>query len=529
MVLHFVREEHNMSRVWATAAVLLAAWLGLSAREEKPAGDELAMVPASARMFYTVRPADAWASDLGKEVRKAFGKDLDDTLKEMKKEMGAGPEALERATVFVSAFRPAEEVGFLLRFSEKIDDEIPTKIARGGKAEKIGGQTVYTNDRSAAFLKDGKILGFGTPAAVKAMLEGKGKRSDALAGALKRAAGKHTLYGYVEPGVLPVKAEAIPLPLAFLKPFLAAKSAEGWADVGLTIKAGGKVEFADEAGAGRGLKAVEAARKIGIAALATLSDELAKGPKELVELAALGEKSLEKATIKKDGASVSATLEVTVGKAPLLAALKESVVKVRTAAARAQSANNLKQIGLAFHNYHDVHGTLPPQAIYDKDGKALLSWRVLILPYIEQDALYKEFRLNEPWDSAHNKKLLARMPRIYAPVGGKNAAPNGTFYQVFFGKGAMFEGKRGLGFRAVTDGLSNTLMAVESAKDVPWTKPDDVAFDGKDVPKLGGLFEEGFNALFGDGSVRFMAKAVKKDTLKALITRDGGEVIGPGE
>jgi len=98
----------------------------------------------------------------------------------------------------------------------------------------------------------------------------------------------------------------------------------------------------------------------------------------------------------------------------------EKVVDIASAgdAGRGQSNNNLKQIAIAFHQYHDTYKSLPLHAIYSKDGKTpLLSWRVAILPFIEQDALYKQFKLDEPWDSEHNKKLIPLMPRIYMPVG----------------------------------------------------------------------------------------------------------------
>src|SRR5215208_5386317 len=75
---------------------------------------------------------------------------------------------------------------------------------------------------------------------------------------------------------------------------------------------------------------------------------------------------------------------------------------------------NLKQIALAFHNHHDANGRLPGN-ICDKNGKALLSWRVQILPYLEEDKLYFEFKLDEAWDSDHNKKLIEKLPKTYAP------------------------------------------------------------------------------------------------------------------
>src|SRR5262249_23416572 len=92
------------------------------------------------------------------------------------------------------------------------------------------------------------------------------------------------------------------------------------------------------------------------------------------------------------------------------------------------------------HTYHDAHDSLPPPAVYDRDGQPLLSWRVLILPYIEQRELFGEFKLDEPWDSPHNLALLPKMPLLYQPYRGGSADPPGyTFYQVFVGKGAAFE------------------------------------------------------------------------------------------
>src|SRR5437773_109335 len=109
---------------------------------------------------------------------------------------------------------------------------------------------------------------------------------------------------------------------------------------------------------------------------------------------------------------------------------------------RSAVANNLKQIGVAFHNYLSAHGTFPASAIYGKDGKPLLSWRVALLPYLEKGNLYREFKLDEPWDSPHNLKLLDKMPKVYAPVAG-DAKEYWTFYRVFTGPGTICEGAKG--------------------------------------------------------------------------------------
>ena len=151
------------------------------------------------------------------------------------------------------------------------------------------------------------------------------------------------------------------------------------------------------------------------------------------------------------------------------------------------SLGNLKQIGIAFHAYADSSVGNLPIDIRDKDGKALLSWRVAILPYIEENDLYKQFKLDEPWDSANNKKLIEKMPKIYAPVRVK-AKEGETFYQVFTGEKAVFGPKKNPRMpESFPDGTSNTGLVFEAGDPVIWSKPADMVFDEKKaVPKLGG-------------------------------------------
>ncbi len=213
--------------------------------------------------------------------------------------------------------------------------------------------------------------------------------------------------------------------------------------------------------------------------------------------------------------------------------LLPAVQAAREAARRAQCVNNEKQIALAMLNYHAANDSLPPAAVKDKAGKPLLSWRVAILPYIEQQALYKEFHLDEPWDGPHNKALIASMPPIYAcPSRPATAgAPGMTSYRVFAGKATAFPPGRAVKFADVTDGISQTLMVVETRDGVPWTKPEDLEFAADADPPKGPFFGAGsfhtggFAAAMLDGSVRFLKNSIRPETFRALITRDGGEVI----
>ncbi len=159
------------------------------------------------------------------------------------------------------------------------------------------------------------------------------------------------------------------------------------------------------------------------------------------------------------------------------------------AAARSETSNNLYAIGQAMYRYAADHDDrLPAAALYDKEDRPLLSWRVALLPYLGESDLYREFHLDEPWDSEHNRPLLPRMPRVYASPGVP-AEPSQTFFQVFTGPGTAFEGTIGLRVPVdFPDGTSNTILIVEAGESVPWTMPTSLAYDpAKPLPPLGVL------------------------------------------
>lgn len=224
----------------------------------------------------------------------------------------------------------------------------------------------------------------------------------------------------------------------------------------------------------------------------------------------------------REGASTQMGI-VGVGTALLLPAVQAA----RHAAQRAHSTNNLKEIGLALHNYHDAHKQFPARANFDERGRPLLSWRVHILPYLGETELYYQFHLDEPWDSPHNRMLIERMPEVFKNPG-KNTKPGMTQYLVLVGKGTLFEGSRGRSLADVWDGSSNTIMVVEADPDraVPWTKPEDLPFDPNNpLDGLGHAHSGGFNALFCDGAVRFISETIDPEVWRALVSCAGGESV----
>lgn len=214
--------------------------------------------------------------------------------------------------------------------------------------------------------------------------------------------------------------------------------------------------------------------------------------------------------------------------APPLAKERDKPETPPTKAEADASLMNLKIIALGWHNYESAYNTFPNNLrSKGKDKKVLLSWRVALLPYMEEEELFQQFKLDEPWDSEHNKKLIEKIPKIYKPVRGKAAAGE-TFYQAFAGANASLP-EDPISIVTFTDGTSNTLVVAEAEKAVIWTKPDDIPFDGKldgDArPAVGGMFKGHFHVAFGDGSVRFFSNKINTKTLRYLVTRNGGEVV----
>ena len=240
-------------------------------------------------------------------------------------------------------------------------------------------------------------------------------------------------------------------------------------------------------------------------------------------LLSAGTKLAEAAKVQTDGGTVSVTTSIPLSEVPI-STIVSALMATRKAADRSQNANNLKQIALAFHQFESAnkkfpHSTKSP----DPSHMHPVSWRVMILPFMEQKALYNLYRFDEPWDGPNNSKLLSMVPVPYRHPGAPAGSTN-TPYLAITGEEAMFQQSKDTPLSDVRDGLARTLMVVESKSTIPWTKPEDLAYaSDKPLPAIGGFSDEGFHAAFGDGSVRFISKTIAESVLRALMTARGGE------
>jgi hypothetical protein len=205
------------------------------------------------------------------------------------------------------------------------------------------------------------------------------------------------------------------------------------------------------------------------------------------------------------------------------ALLLPAVQAAREAARRAQSSNNLKQIALALHNYHDVNGTFPPAVVTDADGQALYSGRVLLLPYMEQAHLYDQFDKTKAWDSPENSVLSKTIIPVFMDPSSANPPAGQTDYLFVTGKGAVFESGKTTKISEITDGTSNTMIVVEVENSgINWAEPRDLPIN-QPMSLPAGNHPGGNMSAFADGSVRFISKAAAASDIRAAATKDGTE------
>ncbi|MCI0684112.1 MAG: DUF1559 domain-containing protein [Gemmataceae bacterium] len=474
----------------------------------------------------------------------------------LKERSGIDPEQVEQAIVLLprAAKGILYQAGGIVRFRDAVVNKAfvarlvkPLGIDELTEASHVG-KTYWTAPRArdmAAHAPDGKTLVFANEDCLKAMLDGSGPRGGLVE--RLRAIGSDddlALVGEVEP-VRKLLADlqsyvrgddATPLVLAAE---IAARL-EG-ASVALRLTGEPRLRAELEAADDEAAELLNDLVRGGAAALklrAAAMPGLIKVADDAGGLARMRLRSLHTALdAALKGLKINRTRHrISIG-CQMPAGFSGRLARLVNAWSIAQSGANLRQLGISMHEFHDVHGALPAHASYNKEGKPLLSWRVHVLPYMEMNALHQQFRLDEPWDSPHNKKLIERMPAVFASPGKALAAgqtcyvlPTGTAGKnraIFGEKPKRMEKGAPVGhfLGAITDGTANTLMIVEAPADraVIWTKPDDWEVDFDEPRK--GLFgrRKGFAlTLFADASVRLTPETVSDLSLRRLIARDDG-------
>jgi hypothetical protein len=538
-----------MSKYRLTIALLLAAvsTIPVVAQPpvERPADSALAPVPTDAFYFASVKVSKIWDHAAARPLRdwmlaqKGGGFD---------KVLGIPPAQIDRLTLFAATAEPAAGgAPVLVATTRQKLDVARLRQTLGGDARseerrldkrsfEAGGlfpRIVLLDDRTILYLPrdlDHESLGKAFESRFRTR-----KPDGPLAPALA-AADRHDLVISLDlRGVETLLSEFELDGNKAIAPYLGlakARTATLTADFDKTAKVRLTFSFPDAESA----KRAELVLRNGLKAL---KDHLTREshPFNRIEKASVTwlTSVLKGATVEAAGSEVIATAEAPFADdlARLVAAMPKQLASTRD---ERTAINNLKQLALAMHNFHDANGRLPGDVMMMGDKTTAWSWRVQILPYVEQDAIYRQFDFTKPWDDPGNLKLLEglEMPKIFE-LPGREAPKGHTYYRIFslpknskaMVRPLFTEGERGPSIAGIVDGTSNTFMIVEAGEAVPWFKPDVLAYDGKlPLPPIGDPDTDRLIVAFGDGSVRsYRLSKLSEKTVRALITIDGGEVV----
>jgi Protein of unknown function (DUF1559) len=217
----------------------------------------------------------------------------------------------------------------------------------------------------------------------------------------------------------------------------------------------------------------------------------------------------------------------------LIAILLPPVRTAHTPASREQCADNIKQIMLALHTYHDAYGSFPPAYVTDEDGQPMHSWRVLILPILDHQDLYDQYDFSQPWDSPNNSMLARPIPDyFYCPADTTKRATD-TSYVLITGEGSAWPDDHAPNLDEFTDDLEQTIALVEVVNSgIHWTEPCDLPMGKalRGVNAKAGLcisspHPGGAQVGRADGSVWFLSDNTSRQQLQAMLTPDGGEIV----
>jgi hypothetical protein len=500
----------------------------------------LAAVPTDAFFFVSAKASKLWDLPAAKPLRDWLATQKEDPFGKV---IGVSASDVDRVTMFSPLGERAWRNAVMVVTTRKQYNEAKVRKALGVRDERaqMAGQVaelkgrfrwvVFADDRMLVFLPD-RLQSEGFAPSLFAQLIVR-KPDGPLASLLLDAQQHDFAVG------LDVRALASAVPeeewqeekqLAPFLLLLKAKTASLTADFDKTAKIQLVLNFPDAQTAKRAAPVVEEGLKT---LVESMTEETKRNTKSVKIAVGWASGVLKGAKVTTNGASVVATAEVPYAEdlSKVVAALPEALIDAQRVAA----TNHLKQLALAMHSFESATDRFPGDVVGGNNPPAW-SWRVQILPYIEQANLYQQLDMTKAWDAPANLKVLeaAEMPKVFEHPG--RPAPKGhTYFRIFTlpkdAKGTdrpLFkEGERGPRITDITDGTSNTFMIVEAGEAVPWYKPDVLAYDGKlPLPQLGDKEADLFLAAMGDGSVRSLRPSkLGEKTLRALITINGGEVI----
>lgn len=212
----------------------------------------------------------------------------------------------------------------------------------------------------------------------------------------------------------------------------------------------------------------------------------------------------------------------------LVTLILPAVQKAREAEYRSQSKDNMKQIALALHNYHETHDLFPPGGIETTDGKPYHSWQTMILPFIEEGQLHNQIDFDQPWTDPTNKPLFqVEIPLYLNPAIEEKVSPKNLGLSHYVGNKYLMKTNGNMGIRHIKDGTSNTIMAVEVGENFkPWGDPTNIAdpvniVGGRSKPPFSG----GSHIMMSDGRVIFVSDKIDAGLLKKLSTPDNGDIV----
>lgn len=555
----------SIPRQYFTAVALTVLGFAIPATRaaEPTLPADLALIPADADQFASMRLARLWTSDAFESYRAMVGPHV----KEIEEMFGFQPQQIDRLSVFsrgedtiilVSTTQPANRNTVLAVYATDAPERrVAGKVCFRNEEEWTG--VVFLDERTVAFGPVDAVEAFARAAAVK-----EGPQSSTL-----RLAAEHDLVirvpGQGKNGLQAVAGPVLAV-LPQLKPVFLAESAVLIADT----KPAGTAGTAEELqlrttfhyGTSVGARdAAQAYRRAAVGELKKWVEDWTSSEPSLREelnpgaaAARLAIRTAQREVrLTREGQDLTAAVVLPARDVGTEALSHCFCSWCATASPRVGSDPHLENLAKAVLAYHKDKGHLPPHALYAKDGKTpLLSWRVLVLPYLgdEGKKLYGQFELDKPWDSEHNIRLVRKMPRLFGgpgTFGGEVGVGTATTeYQLLVGPGTLFEGRKGRPLSDATDGPANTILIAQAFQRVPWTKPQDLVYaPDRPLPRMGNRqgWVSSLTVAFGDGQQRTLVapghaqqtengKHVWKPTekfdetpLRALITRAGGEKV----